>query len=78
MRFETAWLGDHLPETGDSSAPRRVFRGTTTGEIARRRGSRTRARCAWKRSIRSICAPAFYSAPTPRQSPSPIVFPPGE
>jgi len=33
---------------------------------------------AFVQRIKSICAPAFYSAPTPRQSPSPIVFPRAE
>jgi hypothetical protein len=62
------WLA---PEIGNELKP-------CASILARLRNEPLRSRkgfFVFVHSIKSICAPAFYSAPTPRQSPSPIVFP---
>ena len=43
MRFEITSRGDYFPETGDSNAPRRVFRAQPLAKSLERRGSRTEA-----------------------------------
>jgi hypothetical protein len=43
MRFETAWLGDHLPETGDSMLRVEFSGAQPLAKSLGRRGSRTEA-----------------------------------